>query len=170
MTLHSLTLTVGRSEHGPIVQSATSSTQWNTVAPAWREQYHLCVYDSAQVLKLVMAHNMETGGCRSHNTSPDLHSATVPLQSVSPCLLSLVHSYCMCFVHRLAAKRPDIGTSGRSAERACGARGARQAAPPVWLGACCIPGPQVRLTICFALQTSTLCYVVTMPKYVQHVG
>jgi hypothetical protein len=51
----------GRSEHGPNVQSATTTTRWNTVAPAWREKTYLCVYDSAQVLKVVMAHNMETG-------------------------------------------------------------------------------------------------------------
>jgi hypothetical protein len=31
------------------------------VAPAWQEKTYLCVYDSAQVLKVVMAHNMETG-------------------------------------------------------------------------------------------------------------
>jgi hypothetical protein len=43
------------------VQSATTTTRWNTVAPAWQEKTHLCVYDSAQVLKVVMAHNMETG-------------------------------------------------------------------------------------------------------------
>ncbi len=43
------------------MQTATTTTRWNTVQPVWREAYHLCVYDAAQVLKIVLAHNMETG-------------------------------------------------------------------------------------------------------------
>lgn len=43
------------------MQTATTTTRWNTVQPVWREAYHMCVYDAAQVLKIVLAHNMETG-------------------------------------------------------------------------------------------------------------
>jgi hypothetical protein len=62
-----------RSEHGPNVQSATTTTRWNTVAPAWREKTYLCVYDSAQVLKVVMAHNMETGAIPAWSDVPVHH-------------------------------------------------------------------------------------------------
>lgn len=62
LALETLILTLNcRTEQGPNVQMATTSTRWNTVQPAWREKFHLCVYDASQVLKIILAHNMETG-------------------------------------------------------------------------------------------------------------
>eukprot|EP00208_Stichococcus_sp_RCC1054_P005462 CAMPEP_0206148526 /NCGR_PEP_ID=MMETSP1473-20131121/36862_1 /ASSEMBLY_ACC=CAM_ASM_001109 /TAXON_ID=1461547 /ORGANISM="Stichococcus sp, Strain RCC1054" /LENGTH=511 /DNA_ID=CAMNT_0053545887 /DNA_START=207 /DNA_END=1739 /DNA_ORIENTATION=- len=50
-------------ETGPNVQAGTTSTVWNTKEPRWgpQEAFHLCVYDAHQVVKIVLAHNMEGG-------------------------------------------------------------------------------------------------------------
>ena len=46
-------------EKGPNVQTASTATKYNVTQPEWREKFHLCVFESNQVLKLVIAHNME---------------------------------------------------------------------------------------------------------------
>lgn len=53
----------GRGEAGPNTQAGTTSTAWNTREPRWgpQEAFHLCVYDAAQVVKIVLAHDMEGG-------------------------------------------------------------------------------------------------------------
>ena len=56
-------------EKGPNVQTASTSTLWGTTQAVWREKFHLCVFDSSQVLKLVVAHNMEYGECPAHGHS-----------------------------------------------------------------------------------------------------
>ena len=43
------------------MQTAGTSTMWGMTQPVWREKFHLCVFDSSQVLKLVVAHNMDAG-------------------------------------------------------------------------------------------------------------
>lgn len=48
-------------EAGPNVQTAGTSTMWGMTQPVWREKFHLCVFDTTQVLKLVVAHNMDAG-------------------------------------------------------------------------------------------------------------
>ena len=58
-------------EKGPNVQTASTLTKYNATQPIWREKFHLCVFESNQVLKLVIAHNME-------------YSAAPPLQNNGP--------------------------------------------------------------------------------------
>ncbi len=41
------------------MQTASTATKYNVTQPEWREKFHLCVFESNQVLKLVIAHNME---------------------------------------------------------------------------------------------------------------
>lgn len=53
----------GSEEKGPNVQTASTATKYNATQPEWREKFHLCVFESNQVLKLVIAHNMEYSAC-----------------------------------------------------------------------------------------------------------
>ena len=46
-------------EKGPNVQTASTATKYNATQPDWHEKFHLCVFESNQVLKLVISHNME---------------------------------------------------------------------------------------------------------------
>ncbi len=47
------------------MQTASTVTKYNVTQPEWREKFHLCVFESNQVLKLVIAHNMEYSASRS---------------------------------------------------------------------------------------------------------
>ena len=65
------------------MQTASTATKYNVTQPEWREKFHLCVFESNQVLKLVIAHNMEYSArwgllCnRAHGVAS--------LANVSPC-------------------------------------------------------------------------------------
>jgi len=61
------TLTARSAESGPNVQAGTTTTVWNTKEPRWGagEAFHLCVYDADQVVKVVLAHNMDGGVSQS---------------------------------------------------------------------------------------------------------
>ena len=57
-------------EKGPNVQTASTLTKYNATQPIWREKFHLCVFESNQVLKLVIAHNMEYSAPPLLNQNP----------------------------------------------------------------------------------------------------
>lgn len=67
-------------EAGGNVQSGTTSTIRNQREPKFSEVFYLCVYDAQQVLKIVLAHDMESG---NRETDLTLGRVDVPLAELT---------------------------------------------------------------------------------------